>query len=486
MFSPAAASCSCSSTITSANGRPLQDKVVLLCHQQDSPTADFRLLSEKLQQQRPQTEVALLCHPCRSCLPPLRQLLTELRHLAVSRAVVIDTLDPFFGTLHHRRELRVIRMGRAMGQLYRFGFALTEKEGGPTPQQAELCQRGGTKDLLLVSSHLFDEDVLQGTRCQPEQIVELPPPRADLLTSPAWRIAAAQELYEREPLLRRRRNVLFCPVRHSEKILRRLTEGLDAACNLIYLPLEADGLTAAGEPPAAAGETADSALGRTSDASEPVDTACGENSDERPNAEESAAAEHSQDSPTIQVLRPCTDPFPLLCVADYLITDVSPLLYDAGLARIPVLLCLPDDESGSDQPPLTLDPRRDLPCFSSDDPQEICTAVNADIDGSDPLSTEIWDDYIADSIRLPRDSSCCAELLRLLEPSGEPETSGQPEPSGEPETSGQPEPSGEPETSGQPEPSGEPETSGQPEPSDEPQADERPEPSGEPQADEQR
>jgi CDP-ribitol ribitolphosphotransferase len=197
--------------------RPLQDKVVLLCHQQDSPTADFRLLSEKLQQQRPQTEVALLCHPCRSCLPPLRQLLTELRHLAVSRAVVIDTLDPFFGTLHHRRELRVIRMGRAMDSCIALALPLQKKKADrrrSRPNSVSAAERRTCCSFLRTS---LMKTLLQGTRCQPEQIVELPPPRADLLTSPAWRIAAAQELYEREPLLRRRRNVLFCPVRHSKR-----------------------------------------------------------------------------------------------------------------------------------------------------------------------------------------------------------------------------------------------------------------------------
>ena len=61
-----------------------------------------------------------------------------------------------------------------------------------------------------------------------------------------------------------------------------------------------------------------------------------------------------------------------------------------------------------------------------------------------------------------------------MEPTGEPEPSGEPNPTGEPEPSGEPVPSGEPEPTGEPAPSGEPEPTGEPVPSGEP------EPTGEP------
>lgn len=68
----------------------------------------------------------------------------------------------------------------------------------------------------------------------------------------------------------------------------------------------------------------------------------------------------------------------MLFVADYVISDYSTVIYEAGLLDLPVFLYAYDWPDYSKKRSLYIDPKRDIPTLFTDDAEAIVRAIEHD------------------------------------------------------------------------------------------------------------
>lgn len=349
--------------------RKTENKITFISRQQNTPTVDFLTLEKKIKEKFPDCETVILTKRLEGKASYIGHMLTQMKNMATSRTVILDSYCIAVSVLKHKKDLRVIQMWHAMGSMKKFGYAMIDKEEGSPREVAETMKMHAGYDTILISSMSFIKDYIEGFRCDPAAVKEIPLPKADLLTDTAYRIRKVQKIYDRYPQLKKKSNIIYCPTFRKNgdskagAAVKKLLDSIDFdRFNLIYKPHPLSRMTI--------------------------------------------------DDP--RVITDFKDPFEMLFVSDYAITDYSSIMYEAGLLRMPVFLYAYDWDEYSSKRELNIDLQHDAPCMFTSDPKEIIDAIEKDADGSAPLDLQMWNDFIKDNIHMPAGSTCCDEIIKLL------------------------------------------------------------------------
>lgn len=109
---------------------PVRDKVTFISRAHSFTSIDFELLGKAITRASSGTHVVFLNHPLSRLWKFPFQMLTEMYHIATSRAVVIDTYVVAVSVLRHRPQLKVLQIWHALGAFKAFGkMALGRAEG---------------------------------------------------------------------------------------------------------------------------------------------------------------------------------------------------------------------------------------------------------------------------------------------------------------------------------------------------------------------
>ena len=93
-----------------------------------------------------------------------------------------------------------------------------------------------------------------------------------------------------------------------------------------------------------------------------------------------------------------------------MITDYSSILYEAGLAGLPVFLYAYDWEAFQKEHSLNIDLQKDCPLMFTDDPQKIIKAIE-----TDDFDMSAFSAFIRKNITMPEHGTCCDAILNLLD-----------------------------------------------------------------------
>ncbi len=319
---------------------PVQDKIVMISRQSERPSVDFLLLGNEIKKEAPSVKVVFLCRTldggvdssAGEKLGYICHMFCQMYHLATSKAAVLDSYCIVVSLLRHRKRLQVIQMWHSMGTMKLFGYTAVGSGEGTSREIAESMHMHENYDYFIAASPNYKDHLARGFRCDADKAFISPLPRYDLLRSREYKEKKSKEIYSLYPELRNKKTILYCPTfRNNEtqmrKALERLAACLPEDCSMVVKlhPLSKIDLTG-----------------------EKVYT----------------ADEFSS--------------FDMLFAADYVISDYSCIVYEAGILGLPLCFYAFDLENYMQERGFALDYEKEMPGIMSEDPGIIMKAIASD------------------------------------------------------------------------------------------------------------
>ena len=314
--------------------RPVQRKVTIISRQSDAPSLDIRLLQEELEKKHPDVECIALCRTIGpglgGKLSYLFHMITQMKHIAASRVVVLDGYCIAASVLDHKPETKIIQMWHAVAAIKRFGYQTIGREGGHSATVAEVMRMHRNYDYVLCCSQATGKIFCEAFRTAPERLLYMGLPRLDRLTA-----SGKEKLREKFRIPKDKEILLYVPTfRRGQQIpLQDLIEAVDRDRFTLVIrlhPLD--------QPPEDLGNLPGVI----------VDT------------------EHS----TQRWLRAC----------DRIITDYSALAVEASITGKPLYYYLYDIESYETSVGLNVDPRREMPHATALHADQLKALLDGDYD----------------------------------------------------------------------------------------------------------
>ncbi len=345
----------------------VRDQWVLISRQSDHASLDFQMISSWCERQDPPIKAVVLAKQLRNPLFYIPEIFRQVFYIATSKAVVLDSYCIVVSLLADTIKTPVIQIWHAMGNMKKFGYTSFGTEEGRSPDTARLMRMHKGYDAIAISSLTYQDDFAAGFNVDKSVIFEAPLPRCDLLVNQETRDAKRAALFCQYPELEGKLNIVYCPTFRKEdspsskEALGALIGAIDfSRYNLIYKPHPVSKLAI-------------------------------------------------EDPKVISITG--NDPDPLFA-ADFIISDYSTIIYEAGLLDVPVYLYAYDWASYKEKRGMNIDLEHDVPTMFTDDPKKIIEAIeNNDFDH------DKYQEFTRDNIALPKCGTCtdalCKHILTL-------------------------------------------------------------------------
>ena len=199
---------------------PVQNKVVMLSRESDTPPIDFVLIQEELARVSPETEVACFCRKMTRDTNPLSYcifLLRSLYHIATASVAVTDTYSIPLCVLKHKKQLKIVQIWHAVGAVKQFSYQCLDRPGGHSSAMARQMGMHRNYDYILCTSQATRKVYAQAFDTPAEKILPLGMPRVDYIQRPDPDIR--ERYLAQYPRLRGKKLALYLPT---------FREGLDA------------------------------------------------------------------------------------------------------------------------------------------------------------------------------------------------------------------------------------------------------------------
>ncbi len=321
-------------------------KVLFLSRQADSPSLDIMMLADEIKREHPDYEALVLCKKIgggffgtfKYCFHMLKQM----KELATSEVVILDSYSIVISLLKHRKSLRVIQMWHSVGTMKKFGYSILDKPEGTSKKVAEAMRMHKNYDYILCAGEGYKSHIADGFGYTTDIVKILPLPRVEALQDEAFATATRKKVFAQYPELAgdNKKNILYVPTfrkgKEEEKEFKEAVSNLIAAFepyngkyNLIVKahPLSGvDGMVFTAENGKALGS------GITS--------------------------------------------FDMLFAADYVISDYSCIIYEAAILHLPLFFYTYDFETYLATRDMYIDYKKEIPNDMYADPTKLFEAID--------------------------------------------------------------------------------------------------------------
>lgn len=345
---------------------PVRDRIVCISRQSDATPLDFQLIADYCAARKPPVEAVILARQLHNPLAYLPEMVRQVFFIATSRAVVLDSYCIVVSLLGSTIKVPVIQIWHALGNMKKFGYtALSDSsEEGRSPETARLLHMHEGYDAVAISSLSFRDDFAAGFNVDPSILFEAPLPRVDRLRDSRIRAHTREVLENMHPPLREREIIVYCPTFRrtlspmTREAVGSLIDAIDfSRYGLVYKP-------------------------------HPVSTLV------------------IDDDRVLTVAN--GDPDPLLA-ADFVISDYSTVIYEAGLMDVPVFLYAYDWDTYRAKRGLNIDLEHDVPTLFTDDPAVIINAIE-----HGTFDHDAYQQFVKRNVTLPAEGSCTEQLCEKI------------------------------------------------------------------------
>lgn len=290
-------------------------------------------------------------------------MLKQVFYLATSKAVLLDSYCIAVSLLDRRIKAPVIQMWHAMGNMKKFGYTALGEGEGSSFSTAHAFKMHHGYDAVLISSKSFLNDFAAGFNVDPSIVLEAPLPRADLLIDSEYVKQRRELILKKFPSLKKKKNIVYCPTfrkapaPNEAKAMEQLINAVNfEKFNFIYK-------------------------------AHPVST------------------QRFEDK---RVLQDCGN-YDMLYIADYVISDYSTVIYEAGLLNVPVYLYAYDWDTYQEKRSLNIDIEKDVPTLFTNDPKKIMKAIE-----TDDFNHKKYQQFIHNNVRIPENASCTKRIVGII------------------------------------------------------------------------
>ncbi len=209
--------------------RPVRKKVTLISRQSNVPSLDFQMLAQALQQRGAETVVlarSLKKTPA-GILSYLFHMTTQMKHMAESQVVILDSYCICASVLQHRKTLKIMQIWHAAGAVKMFGKQTLDKRQGSSSQLAEALHMHAQYDYIAAPSETTGRHFARAFGYPMERIIRLGLPRIDYIRKIQDRASAVQQWLPE--VSNGKKNILYVPTfrRHTDTSFQDLIDHID-------------------------------------------------------------------------------------------------------------------------------------------------------------------------------------------------------------------------------------------------------------------
>lgn len=162
---------------------PMQERVLIMSRQADSPSLDIEMLTDELKDRNIDTVV--LCKKMQGgaagALKYMGELLKQMKYLASSKVVVLDSYNIPVSILKRKEETQVIQMWHALGAMKKFSRSILDMPEGKSSEIANAMKMHEGYDYIFTSSEASRPGFAEAFGYAPEKLTVMSLPRVDAL-----------------------------------------------------------------------------------------------------------------------------------------------------------------------------------------------------------------------------------------------------------------------------------------------------------------
>lgn len=331
---------------------PVKNKIVYISRQMDTVPVDFRLIEKKMSEKYPHYSHVILA---KTIQPGLRNkaiysvhILRQMYHLATAKVAIIDTYCIAVSVLKQRKSLTVIQIWHALGALKKFGYSILDKGEGSSHKIAYQMKMHHNYSYVFCSSEYCRPFFSQAFNQPIEKVKVFPLPKVDLILDQAFRDGIREKIFKEYPELKMKPVIVYAPTfrkknNQFEKGAKELIDAIDYDKYNLVVKLH------------------------------PIEKISLEN------------------SKAVQDKRFTT--FEMFCVADYIISDYSAVIFEAMLLHKPLFLYAFDYKKYNIDREFYVDYEKTFASFIYESADELIAAINS-VNYDDEIAGKILDKMV--------------------------------------------------------------------------------------------
>lgn len=319
---------------------PTKDKIVMISRQSNTPSDDFKLLADEIKSHK-KYEVVILCKKligkeeadAKELFKYFFHMLKQMYHMATSRMAILDSYCITISILKHKKNFKVLQIWHSVGTMKKFGYDILDQDEGNSSKIAKALRMHKNYDAILCAGEGYRHDLARQFGYSEDYIKIIPLPRLDLLADKQRVNDIKNKIYNKYPELKKKKNIVYVPTfRKDETEFEEYTNKL---CDLIDYDKYNFIIKA-----------------------HPLSNIHIKNKNV-------LADKHFSSMEMIHI-------------ADYVITDYSCILYEAGFMNKPLYFYAFDYDSYNKNRSLNIDYFKELPGVVTRDAKEIIKAIEKD------------------------------------------------------------------------------------------------------------
>lgn len=205
-------------------------KVSIISRENDYKSLDIRLIEKELKKRGIEVETLtrrLSKDISFRSLGYLGHIAKQIKSIATSRVVLIDTYCIPISMLPVSRKTTVIQMWHALGAIKKFGWQTVDKKNGSSKKVAKLMKMHKGYDEVLASSDATAKFFCEAFDCTEDKIVKIGLPRIDYILKED--VEKEKKIRNQYPRLKTHKTILYAPTFRGSKAadIKSLVEAVD-------------------------------------------------------------------------------------------------------------------------------------------------------------------------------------------------------------------------------------------------------------------
>lgn len=323
--------------------RKTEDKIAFISRQSETPSTDFRYLINEIKTNYPQYKVTVLCKMIPSSfggkIKYLGEMFRQMKAFATSKVVVLDGYCVLASMLRHKKDLKIIQIWHALGAFKKFGRSVLDKEGGKSSKTAKAFKMHKNYSLIAASGDACVPFFSEAFGQPESRFIPIGIPRMDYLT-------------DKEENARVRGNILL-----------KYPQLDNGRKNILYAPTFRDTDEDRAALAAATKELVNKA--NYSDFNLIVKHHVVDSNKEQVYTDSRMNMAEGENFTAMD----------FMCVADYVVTDYSSVIYEALLKDLPIYIYCFDSDKYIDERGFYIDFWTDIPALYSKNAKGICDFI---------------------------------------------------------------------------------------------------------------
>lgn len=197
---------------------PTKNKVTMISRQSNKSSLDFNLIKKEIEKNK-KYKVIILCKKIEGkenaklfdLIKYGFHILKQMYHIATSKAVILDSYCIAVSVLNHKKGLKIIQIWHSVGTMKKFGYDILDQEEGNSSKMAKTLKMHNNYSYVLCAGEGYRHDLARQFNCDERIIKIIPLPRLDLLSDKNYINETKLKIFKKYPKLKLKKNIVYVP-----------------------------------------------------------------------------------------------------------------------------------------------------------------------------------------------------------------------------------------------------------------------------------